>query len=241
MPSRINTESSKNAKTSKRDDEISLTRANRWLWRFSSLGLTNEIRRCTKCIDQRYANKDRLVTSEKPFVKFNVWKKWKPDGNVTVLFVAESPPWNGKQRYFCNLDVVEKRTNLRKEVLKYLKLESLKDFRTRGYFLTDAVKCRLNKSRKPNVPSKVLKTCADYFLKREIIDLKPETIFVLGNSAKQALSRFPEFRELENHKITDDFDMNLSGYCVILCVYPGAQNGAHINQIKRSFAKITRP
>jgi hypothetical protein len=65
-----------------------------------------------------------------------------------------------------------------------------------------------------------------------------KTIFVLGNSAKQALGRFSEFKLLNGYRISDDYDENLAGFRVILCTYPGAQNGAHVAQIEQSFAKI---
>jgi hypothetical protein len=63
-----------------------------------------------RCIDEGLASSDRLNASEKAYVRFDVEKTWKPD-EVSVLFIAESPPWNGKQRYFYRQDVVENRTN----------------------------------------------------------------------------------------------------------------------------------
>ena len=64
---------------------------------------------------------------------------------MKVLFVAESPPWNRDQAYFYNQNSRNKRTNLRIEVLKLLNLKSLIEFKNRGYYLIDAIKCRLNK------------------------------------------------------------------------------------------------
>lgn len=201
------------------------------------MDLSEEIQRCTRCIDECLASADRLRASEKAYVKFDVEKTWKPD-EVNVLFVAEAPPWNGKQRYFYHQDIVENRTNLRKEILKYLGLNSLEEFKDGGYFLTDAIKCRLNKSEKKSVPQRVLRTCASQFLHIEIADLKPATIFILGNSSKHAVEEFSEFQDLKKHEIRDDYDKNLSGYRVILCPYPGVQTRACVNEIKRSFSKI---
>ena len=202
--------------------------------------LSARIDNCTKCVDLGLASSDRLDTHQKPYIDFDVEKRWKP-GKVSVLFIAESPPWNGKQRYFYNPDVVEKRINLRKEVLKYLNLNSLKEFTDKGYFLVDTIKCRLNKSKKIKTPLRITsisKVCAEQFLRREIEELKPPTIFVLGNTAKKALQRFPEFKELKEHKVTEDYDENLSGYHVILCVFPGGQTRKYRNEIERAFAKI---
>ena len=205
------------------------------------MNLSDEVRKCSKCIDHRLAGSDRLNTHQKPYVQFNVERKWKPPDKVEVLFVAESPPWDGKQRYFYNPNVVEKRTSLRKEVLKYLNLNSLEEFKNKGYFLVDTIKCRLNKSKKIKTPLRVAsisKTCAEQFLCREIEELKPRTIFVLGNTAKKALQRFFEFKELKEYKVTEDYDENLSGYRVILCPYPGGQTRKWADEINRAFAKI---
>ena len=205
------------------------------------MNLSDEIRKCTKCVDNGVASSDRLNTDQKPYVQFDVERKWKPRGRVEVLFIAESPPWDGKERYFYNPDVDEKRTSLRMEVLNYLNLGSLEEFKDKGYFLVDTVKCRLNKSKKIKSPlyiTRISKACAEQFLCREIEELKPHTIFVLGNTAKKALQRFTQFKELKEHKVTEDYDENLSGYHVILCVFPGGQTRKYRNGIKRAFAKM---
>ena len=201
-----------------------------------TMGLSDEIRHCSKCIDLRLVDSNRLNTFQKPFVKFDVEKKWKPY-EVKVLFIAESPPWNEKRRYFYNPNVVEKRTNLRKEVLKYLKLSSLEEFKKKGYFLVDTIKCRLKK-RVPLRIARISRVCVNQFLHREIEELKPRTIFVLGNTAKKALQRFAEFEEMKEHKVSEGYDENLAGYRVILSVFPGGQTRKYRNEIERAFAKI---
>lgn len=108
--------------------------------------LSEEIQACRECLELGIVTLDRLNVEQKPYVKFGVEQKWKPS-IIKVLFIAESPPWNGKQRYFYNSSLLEKR-GLRKEVLKYLNLTSLEEFMEKGYFLIDTIKCRLNKSRK---------------------------------------------------------------------------------------------
>jgi len=180
---------------------------------------------------------------DKPYALFSVEEKWLPKRRINVLFIAESPPWNGKQSYFYNQAEDKKSTNLRKETLKRLNL-SLETFKHEGYFLIDSIKCRLNKQTKTRVPYEVLKTCSAKFLSREIHNLKPKTIFVLGDSARKALKglqenpEFSEFKDLANHKITENYEKTLSGYRVILCVYPGGQTRKYESNIKRSFAKI---
>ena len=198
--------------------------------------LTRKINFCKKCLDLEFSS--RLNFVGKPFVKFQVEKIWKPK-QVKVLFVAESPPWNGKQSYFYNQNQGDNRTNLRKEVLSLLNLKSLEEFKTKGYYLIDVIKCRLNKKVKKNIPKEVIMTCSDQFLEKEIKQLKPKKIFVLGNTAKKALQRMSKFKELSYHKVTDNYEAGLFGYHVILSVYPGGQTRKYQNKIKEAFAKLT--
>jgi uracil-DNA glycosylase len=92
---------------------------------------------------------------------------------------------------------------------------------------------------KEQIPPAVLSVCADTFLLQEIQEIKPETIFVLGNSAKKALQNLPPFKELTGYKVTDGFDQTLSGYRVILSVYPGGKTRGHAELIKKAFSKIS--
>ena len=203
---------------------------------------TDKVEQCQECIN--CCNADRLKLVDKPYVVFQVEEKWLPRQGVKVLFVAESPPWNGEQRYFYNTLNIGKRAGLRKEVLRWLSLPSLEAFKDKGYFLIDAIKCRLNKKNNSSVPLEVLEKCSRKFLWEEIKVLRPETIFVFGNSAKKALESLggtpglPEFINLKSHTVTDDYDMVLSGYRVILCSYPGGQTRAYGDNIRLAFAKL---
>lgn len=198
--------------------------------------MSDEIRKCTRCIDLKLVSYDKLNADQKPYVQFDVERSWKP-GKVDVLFVAESPPWNGKQRYFYN-PVAEKRINLRTEVLSRLNLNKLEVFNERGYFLIDTIKCRLNKSIKKKVLYRIAKTCSQRFLLKEIKQLKPNTVFILGNTAKYALEQTADFEELVQHRITQDYDTNLSGYRVIVCPFPGGLTRKWTNEIDSAFMKI---
>lgn len=200
------------------------------------MNFTCKIDICKKCNDSEFSNRLKIIG--KPFVKFQVEEIWKPK-LVKVLFIAESPPWNGKKSYFYNQNTFDNRTNLRKEILSLLNLKSLEEFRTNGYYLIDVIKCRLNKRVKKNIPEKVISICSNQFLEKEIEQLKPEKIFVLGNTAKRALQRMPEFKDLAYHKVTNNYEATLFGYHIILCVYPGGQTRKYQNKIKEAFAKLT--
>jgi hypothetical protein len=194
--------------------------------------ISGKLQSCDQC--RRFEGK---IALDKPYLRFQVEEKWCPS-HVRVLFVAESPPWD-KERHFYKQDMTGNGTNLQKELFDYLNLASLEEFKGRGYYLIDAIKCRLNKrGGKENVPHEILSVCACTFLLEEIMDLKPETIFVLGNSAKKALQNLPAFNKLADHRVTEGFDETLSGVRVILSVYPGGKTRGHAELIKKAFSKI---
>lgn len=194
--------------------------------------ISNELQSCDRC--RGFEGK---IAIDKPYLRFQVEQKWRPSP-VKVLFVAESPPWD-KERYFYKQDMTGNGTNLQKELFQYLNLSSLEEFKARGYYLIDAIKCRLNKrGGKEHIPQEVLSVCGTTFLLDELQELKPETIFVLGNSAKKALQNLPPFTGLASHRVTEGFDETLSGYRVILSVYPGGKTRGHAEQIKKAFSKI---
>lgn len=101
------------------------------------MSLVDKIHACKECINLMGAN--RLETSDKPYVFFQVAENWLPRQGVKVLFIAESPPWNGEQRYFYKTQKTGRQAGLRREVLNQLNLSSLETFKDKGYFLTDAI------------------------------------------------------------------------------------------------------
>jgi uracil-DNA glycosylase len=199
-----------------------------------SLNLNQEIEICQLCI--QYAKSNKIDYTAKPYNVFQVEKLWLPS-KVTVLFLAESPPWS-RDRYFYKTDMTGNKVHLQKEVLGYLNLASLSEFKAKGYFLIDAIKCRLNKQTTEHVPARILCNCTNCFLQKELDRLNPSAIFVLGNSAKHALEHLVMFKELKSHKISEDFDGMIAGRRVILCVYPGGKTRIHVSSIKHSFEKL---
>ncbi|MGD6934197.1 MAG: uracil-DNA glycosylase family protein [Candidatus Bathyarchaeia archaeon] len=198
------------------------------------MNLSQEIEKCQLC--QQHSKDGKIDFTEKPYVTFQVEERWVPK-KVEVLFLAGSPPWS-KDRYFYKTAMKGNKTHLQKEVLCYLELASLSEFKEKGYLVIDAIKCRLNKQVTEHVPQEVLSCCTRRFLQKEIDRFNPGTIFVLGNSAKHALEQLPCFEELKNHKISEDFDRVVAGRRVIFCVYPGGKTRMHVNSIKRSFGKL---
>ncbi len=135
-------------------------------------------------------------------------------GRVTVLFVAESPPWSAGRRevagprdcrspdypYFWNdrYDVRCRRggsplsLGLAENLFSLLGLdggsrrENLELF-ARNFFLVDTVKCVFRKNRKAAIPNDLVRTSAREVLRPEIADLAPEYVVALGNTALTAL------------------------------------------------------
>ena len=67
--------------------------------------------------------------------------------------------------------------------------------------------------------------------------LRPDATMVLRD--KKALQRIPKFKELKGHKVSEDYDENLSGYRVILCVFPNRRTEAkYRDQTECAFAKL---
>jgi len=200
----------------------------------------NSLTKCRACLDLKIAEPGNLKPEPKPYVHFDVEGRWRPK-RVDVLFVAESPPCNSRHSYFYNPDPCRK-TGLRKEVLPRLKLDSLESFKDSGFFLIDTIKCRLCKEKGGRISKKILygiaETCSQRFLLKEIQQLKPNTIFVLGNTARYALSQVAQFEELARHRVTESFSTNLSDYHVILCPFPGGLTRQHTRKIDLAFEKI---
>ena len=151
---------------------------------------------CRYCGEE---SKEYLKDFIKPCIEFRAHDDWKPE-EVSVLFIAESPPGH-ESRYFYNLGT----PNLtRKKLLELLEMPDLSNFKKKGYFLTDTIKCRLWKHGH-GFPSYIAGNCAKRFLRDEIRRLKPEKIVLLGKTAKEGVQQFPEFEELRSYNKVKDY------------------------------------
>lgn len=200
--------------------------------------IVDRIRQCEDC--KKYAQV--LCTKPKPYVKFDVLEKWKP-AKVKVLFIAESPPKDGDEAYFYN-DQTEGRLKDKIFNLLYIREETaekrLQRFKERNFFLIDTLKCRLDKSKKKYIPQKIIKSCAENFLQQEIDDLKPDKICVLGKTALRGLKALTTFRGglSEIRKITENCgkELAISGYEIVLCVFPSNRNRKYQSYMKSVFS-----
>lgn len=109
---------------------------------------------------------------------------------IDVMFIAESPPRPGSSFFY------DEHTGMpvfRNKIFKLLNsaglgpINSLREFTDKGFFLTDAINCRWDKSKKKNLPVRVFRNCS-VFLEKQIRLFKPRFIAAMGNKAKQALT-----------------------------------------------------
>jgi len=106
----------------------------------------------------------------------------------SCLFVSWNPPKQGKN--FWN----DSQDNLRKNVFGILKLNSIEEFLSRGYFLVHALKCP---TRRPGMlqsgrllTRSALSVCVPNHLQKEVALLEPQRICFMGAVAKEAFELF---------------------------------------------------
>ncbi|RLF22200.1 MAG: hypothetical protein DRN15_07390 [Thermoprotei archaeon] len=135
--------------------------------------LTSLIDSCSRC-----------EVIDKPYVKFKVYEKWLPC-QVKALIVMESPPPGLKKSFFYNTNSPDR---LRRNLAFILRLartgdEVIEWFRSRGLFITNAVKCRPLSRERVSIMAKNCK----FILRREVELLKPEVIIAMGLTARRSI------------------------------------------------------
>jgi len=170
-----------------------------------------EIESCNKCCNV-YPNYAKVLDSrKKACIEFRVFKNWVPN-KVRTLFIAESPPWR-RPGYFYNEGVED---SLRED--------------------------RFNKKGR-SIPKTIINTCSRSYLRREIDVLRPEKIFVLGKTALTGLQTIFRDSSLGKYKSMIEScgtELNVSGYNVIISLYPSDQNRRYYHEMKEAFEKLSR-
>lgn len=105
-----------------------------------------------------------------------------PD-KVIVLWIVESPPYSYPPRYFYRMELT-RFDSLFRETMKAVSIEvsdpkdrALDEFKSRGHFLIDSIKCPADKNYS-HLKSKMRNNCKE-ILKEEIIQLDPEKILII--------------------------------------------------------------
>jgi len=159
--------------------------------------LIEEIKSCDRC--KNIAFNGFVNVSEKPYVKCGVYKTRIPD-TIRCLFIAESPPRDVNTFFYYPYTD----NFLRERLFRFLGIhadgeEGLREFKRRGYFLIDAIECRVNKVGKGAIPREVINNCLNFLsAKIELARTRgAKKIVVLGSTALEALKTlgFNELRE----------------------------------------------
>ncbi len=204
-------------------------------------GATLEKYRSFVRTDQRY--RAAIVLDYLPLERYHVYDCWKPD-RVKVLFLAESPPWD-ESIYFYN----EKREGgLSRTLFHYLgiegatKSEKLLEFKRRGLFLIDTLKCIFRKNVRKKIPDKLIRFSAQEILEDEIETLKPSLICVLGETALMGLKYTNRFSQwLSTYEsITDVCGKTViaGDTKVVISVFPNARNRRYEETIRLAIQEI---
>jgi len=188
-------------------------------------GMLERLERCSDCSKFKLYCK-ALKFEPKACLKFNAYTLLKPK-KITNLFIAEAPPPT-EPKYFYNTDIPA--GTLRRGLFKELGIGDLtiKGIETfcEENFLTDTIKCRLNKGQLGEVPMEIIRNCATRFLREEIECIKPKNIVLLGDTARRGLGQLEEFGELNQLRVKKDCGKTLTigNYRIILYTYPSARN-----------------
>ncbi|WP_128694469.1 uracil-DNA glycosylase family protein [Methanoculleus taiwanensis] len=177
-----------------------------------------------------------------PSETYAVYERWLPEDGVDMLLIAEAPPWRGvgdphRYRYFYNPDQAPI-TGMSREIFAGLgirggtKQECLEAFRQRGLFLTDTIKCIVNKDLRAHIPRSLIEYSARTLLADEIGRLDPGTIGLLGSTALHALasiepyaSEFGDSRTIRDAVLRQREQVfRIDGRSVIVSPYPSVRN-----------------
>ncbi len=142
-----------------------------------------------------------------------------PPRNVSCLFVSWNPP-RPDAKNFWN----DEHDNLRCSLLDILRLASIDEFLSNGFFLVHALKCA---TKEPGVLQSgrqltrvALSLCVPNYLKKEVLLLAPLRICLLGAVTKQALALFSDDVRVWNAspKMGESQRIRL-GYGEVDCLY----------------------
>lgn len=179
-----------------------------------------------------------------PLQRYRVYEKWKPD-EVRVLFIAESPPWRKESVYFYN---PERIGGLSEAVFKHLKFNEgskkarLREFKRGRLFLTDTVKCVINKSRVKSIPRTLIRFSTREILQKEIETLQPSTIFALGNTALHGLKAIDRYSGVlspyDSITAASGKSVRADNTTIVLCVFPNDRNKRYEKSIRSAFRMV---
>lgn len=171
--------------------------------------LAKSILACTRCETLNESAARTVRPFVKPCAESDIYINWKPE-RVKVVFIAEAPPGKSDGYFYDPRRYPGYKETLRTALFSLLELvgtdisAKLAEFKGRGYFLVDAIKCRCKKTN-GQPPKRVTETCARRWLQQELEEIgKPDRICALGKAALLALSQLAGFEHLSRYSVTDD-------------------------------------
>lgn len=206
--------------------------------------LSQKILPCNECARLP----DKAAQTVRPYVKpcaeLDIYANWKP-APIRLVFIAEAPPGDSKGYFYDPRPHPNYKETLRRELFKLLDLNlgdattKLAEFKRRGYFLLDAIKCRCKK-RNGQPPKPVTTTCARKWLSEELEEVgRPEKICILGKAALLALSEVVGFQGLKTYSVKDDCGevVKIGQHKVLIWPFLGWRNeryyGAKVSTFKK--------
>jgi len=198
------------------------------------MGLKELIKKIESCkICESIVFNGSINVSEKPYIEYKVYEERVPNA-IKCLFIAESPPGDVNTFFYYPY------TNnfLRETLLKFLGInaggeEGLREFQRRGYFLIDAIECRVKKTGKGAILREVVEKC------KPILSAKIELaknrgtkkIVVLGSTALEALKMlgFSELREKRVAKNCGEV-VESKGFEIFILPLPARRGAKYVKQ-----------
>ena len=193
--------------------------------------LIEKIKSCDLC--ESIVFNGSVNVDEKPYIKCGVYRVRIPN-TIKCLFIAESPP--GDVNTFFYYPYTD--NFLRKRLLRFLGIhadgeDGLREFKRRGYFLIDAIECRVNKVGKGAIPREVINNCLNFLsAKIELARTRgAKKIVVLGSTALEALKTlgFNELREKSVAKNCGEV-VESRGFEIFLLPLPAKRGAKYIKQ-----------
>jgi uracil-DNA glycosylase len=198
------------------------------------MGLKELIKKIESCkLCESIVFNGSVNVSEKPYIKYKVYEERIPN-TIKCLFIAESPP--GDVNTFFYYPYTD--NFLREILLKFLGInagreEGLREFQRRGYFLIDAIECRVKKTSGGAIPREVIEKC------KPILSAKIELaknrgakkIVVLGSTALEALKMlgFSELREKRVAKNCGEV-VESKGFEIFILPLPARRGAKYVKQ-----------
>ena len=189
---------------------------------------------CAECKALSDSDAATVRPFRKPCAQFDIYTTWKPRP-FRVVFIAEAPPANSDGYFYDSKPHANYKETLRKALFELLQLEvngteaRLFEFRRRGYFLVDAIKCRCEK-KNGQPPESVTKTCSRKWLTPELEEIGfASRICVLGKAALLALSQVKGFEGLLRYSVIRDCGKVIwaEGREVLIWPFLGWRNERH--------------